>query len=71
MKIGILMLVLGLILLGVGAALYIYANPVVETYNDVPFLLNSVRLVNAVGTGTVVIGGGLTLGGILRMILKK
>ncbi len=73
MKLGISLLVIGLIFAAVGAALLIGASP-----NTAGLFFNSpnersaaVDIAKAAGIGLAVFGGGLTIGGIVRMILKK
>ena len=71
MKLGIFMLIFGLILAGAGIAVWMYAN-VDEAYMyGSRFSLDQLQVADAGGIGCAVFGGGLAVGGIVRMIMKK
>ena len=71
MKLGIFMLVVGLILAGIGVATFIYADPNMSFWGATIFNVEEAQMVNALGIGATVVGGGLAVGGIIRMILKR
>jgi len=76
MKLGIFLLVFGLLIAAVGVFAWQYAQPSMwgatlgelfgfhEDYEEVV-------LIRAGGIGLTVFGGGLALGGIVRMIVKR
>lgn len=66
MKLGIFMLVLGLIIAAAGAFLWQSYNPTFLGYRD-----GDDQMYYAAGIAGMVLGGGLALGGIIRMILKR
>ena len=75
MKLGILMLVLGLIIAGVGIAAWIYADSGTSYFIDITrspggWMVEG-QAADAVGIGGAVLGGGLAIGGIVRMIVKR
>jgi len=70
MKLGIFMLVIGLLIAGFGVFLWdpgSSARYLLEPYNE----LQDVALYMAIGKVLTVIGGGLSIGGIVRMIVKR
>ena len=71
MKIGIFMLVLGLILAGFGVAAFAYADPNVSFWVGGRLSVEEARMADAAGIGVAIIGGGLAVGGIVRMIVKR
>ncbi len=71
MKLGIFLLVFGLIIAGAGAAAWMYADPDTSLWIGGILNVEEARMVDAGGIGAVVIGGGLAIGGIVRMIVKK
>ena len=66
MKFGIFMLVLGLIIAAAGAFLWQSYSPTFLGYRD-----GDNQMYYAAGIAAMVLGGGLALGGIIRMILKR
>lgn len=71
MKLGIFMLILGLILAGVGMAAWMYADPNMSFWLGGRFSVEEARMIDAGGIGAAIIGGGLALGGIIRMIVSR
>jgi hypothetical protein len=71
MKLGIFMLIIGLILAGVGVAVFTYADPNTSFLIGGYLNVEQARLADAAGIGVAVIGGGLAIGGIVRMIVKR
>lgn len=71
MKLGIFMLVFGLILAGVGIGVFTYADPNASFWVGGRLSVEEARIADAAGIGVAIIGGGLALGGIVRMILKR
>ena len=65
------MLILGLILAGAGTAAWMYADPNLAFLGGGLFSVEESRIMDAGGVGATVIGIGLALGGIIRMIMKK
>lgn len=63
MKLGIIMLVVGLLLAGFGVYLWNLAGagPVASNWFST----------EAIGIGVTVFGGGLSIGGIVKMVVKK
>ena len=68
MKLGISMLVVGLIFAGFGVFLW---DPGSSARYWLEPDLQTVALYVSIGKGVTVFGGGLAIGGIVRMILKK
>lgn len=64
MKLGIFMLILGLILAGVGMFLWQYSQ-------QASYYREYSNFYSSGGLGLIVIGGGLAIGGIVRMILRR
>ena len=71
MKLGITMLIIGLILAGVGVSAFVYADPEMSFWGGTVFSVEDAWVINAAGIGLTVIGGGLAIGGIIRMVLKR
>ena len=71
MKLGISMLVIGLVLAGIGTAAFMYADPNMSLWGASSFSVDEAQMVNAAGIGLAVVGGGLAIGGIIRMIVKR
>jgi len=71
MKLGIFMLVFGLILAGAGIAAFMYADPNASFWVGGYLSVEEARIANAAGIGVAIIGGGLAVGGIVRMIVKR
>ena len=66
MKLGIFLLIFGLLIAGAGAYFWQYYNPSFFGFRDV----EAQRYVSA-GLGGMILGGGLAIGGIVRMIVKR
>lgn len=78
MKLGIFMLLVGLILAGLGLFSWVFATSVWDfaiTPGTVPphwfSSYEQIALVKAIGMGVALFGGGLALGGLVRMIVKR
>ncbi len=71
MKLGIFLLIFGLLIAAVGVAAFMYADPNTSFWIGGRLDVEQARLVDAVGMGITVLGGGLAIGGIVRMIVKK
>lgn len=71
MKLGLFLLILGLILAGAGIAGWMYADPNLAFWGGGPFNVDEAQMANAAGCGLAVAGGGLAIGGIVRMMVKK
>lgn len=70
MKLGISMLVVGLLFAGFGVFLWdpgSSARYMLEPYSE----LRDIALYSSIGKGLTVFGGGLSIGGIVRMVVKK
>ena len=70
MKLGIFLLILGLILAGAGVATWMSADPTVSFWFG-DSVVQETRMLDASGPGLTVLGGGLALGGIIRMVVKR
>ena len=66
MKLGIFLLVVGLLIAGAGAYAWQYYNPSFLGYRP-----QEAQQFVAIGIGGMVLGGGLAIGGIVRMVLKR
>jgi hypothetical protein len=66
MKLGIAMLIIGLIFAGFGFGLWNFVS-----LGGLPGVPSDVATAQAVGMGVTVFGGGLSIGGIVRMVVKK
>jgi|GEM_PF-3173719 hypothetical protein len=74
MKLGIFLLVFGLILAGIGVAAWQYGLDLSTTILGIPRNANEYEIgtwCKAGGLGLTVLGGGLAIGGIVRMIVKR
>ena len=71
MKLGIFMLVVCLILAGIGVTSFMYADPNMSFWGATVFDVEESWVINAAGVGITVLGGGLAIGGIIRMIVKR
>jgi len=71
MKLGISMLVVGLLFAGFGFFLWNYASLGGLSGSPAWGFPQEVAMVKAIGMGMTVFGGGLTIGGIVRMIVKR
>lgn len=69
MKLGIFLLILGLLLAGAGIAAWTYADPNVSFWFGGS--VEEARMLDAAGLGVTVVGGGLAIGGIIRMVVKR
>jgi len=75
MKLGIFLLVFGLILAGAGIAAWQYGGDLQSTVLGIPRHGSSDyqlgEMASAAGLGVLVLGGGLAIGGIIRMFIKR
>ncbi len=71
MKLGIFLLIFGLILAGGGVAVWMYADPETSFWFGGYLSINEARMYDAGGMGVAVAGGLMVIGGIVRMIVKK
>ena len=73
MKLGIVLLLLGLVLAGAGLAGWVFAETGVSYHNEhsQPSAFLPSQAVDAICTFCLVSGCGLVTGGIVRMILKR
>ena len=71
MKLGISMLVVGLLLAGLGVFLWNFAGAQGPFTSGWFSSYEDQSLAEAIGMGLTVFGGGLSIGGIVRMVLKK
>lgn len=77
MKLGVFLLVFGLLLAGIGIAAWQYAQSAVGgayregIFGSPPELYTWPLLFGAGGLGLTIFGGGLAVGGIVRMIVKR
>jgi len=60
-----------MILAGAGVAVWMYADPNVSLWGASSFSADEAQMINAAGIGLAVVGGGMAIGGIIRMILKR
>ena len=66
MKLGIFLLILGLLVATGGVYAWQFYNPTFLGYRT-----HEAQQYVSMGVGGIVLGGGLALGGIIRMILKR
>ena len=71
MKLGTAMLVIGLIVAAGGVFIWQLASKGGLAGSSVWSLPQDVAMVEAIGMGLTVLGGGLAIGGIVRMVLKR
>ena len=75
MKLGILFLVLGLVLAGAGVAAWQFGLELQSTFlgfpRHGPQAYGQGSMAVAAGLGLTVLGGGLAIGGIVRMIIRR
>jgi hypothetical protein len=71
MKLGISMLVVGLVLAGLGVFVWQFASGGGLAGHPVFSLPQDIATVEAIGMGLTVVGGGLSIGGIVRMVIKR
>lgn len=71
MKLGMFLLIFGLVLAGGGVAMWMYADPNVSLWFGGRFSVDEARMLEAGGIGLTILGGGLALGGIVRMIVAR
>ena len=72
MKLGISMLIVGLLIAGLGIAAWNYGSGVtwwsaLWSGKD----LEEAAMLSSIGMGMMVFGGGLSIGGIVRMVVKR
>ena len=73
MKLGISMLVIGLLFAGFGFFLWNFAGSA-GPFTPIPDWFptyEKASMAKAIGMGMTIFGGGLTIGGIVRMIVKR
>jgi hypothetical protein len=66
MKLGIFLLILGLLIAGAGAYTWQYYNP-----NLLGYRTQEAQQFFSMGIGGMILGGGLAVGGIIRMVVKR
>lgn len=71
MKLGIAMLVIGLIFAGFGFFLWNFAGSAGPLTSGWFSSYEDAAMVKAAGMGITLFGGGLALGGLVRMIVKR
>jgi len=71
MKLGMFLLIFGLVLTGGGVAMWMYADPNVSLWFGGRFSVDEARMLNAGAIGLTIIGGDLALGDIVRMIVTR
>lgn len=75
MKLGIFLLIFGLVLAAAGVAAWQYGLDLQSTFLGIPRhgqqAYEQGTMVEAGGLGLTVLGGGLAIGGIVRMIVKR
>jgi hypothetical protein len=71
MKLGISMLVVGLLLAGFGVFLWNFASGGGLAGSPLWGLPQDIATIEAIGIGVTIFGGGLAIGGIVRMIVKR
>ena len=71
MKLGLFLLVFGLLLAGGGASVWIYADVNAAIWGVGNLSPNKAQLADAGGFGLLIFGGGLSIGGIVRMVVKR
>jgi hypothetical protein len=71
MKLSISMLVVGLILAGLGVFLWQFAAGGGLAGHPAWGFPQEIATVEAIGMGLTVVGGGLSIGGIVRMVIKR
>lgn len=67
MKLGLFLLVFGLLLAAIGLGLWQYGSAGQVAWD----IVHSAGGTAAIGLGIAVFGGGLAIGGIVRMIVKR
>jgi len=71
MKLGISMLVIGLLFAGFGFFLWNFAGSQLPFTSSWFLNYEDQSMAQAIGMGVTVFGGGLSIGGIVRMIVKR
>lgn len=66
MKLGIFLLIIGLLIAGAGAFTWQYYNP-----NFLGYRTQEAQQFFSLGIGSLILGSGLAIGGIVRMIVKR
>ena len=66
MKLGIFLLILGLLIAGAGAYAWQYYSPTFLGYREY-----EAQQFFSLGMASMILGGGLAIGGIIRMIVKR
>ena len=66
MKFGIFLLIIGVLIAGAGVCAWQYFNPSFFGYRS-----QEAQQFFSAGIGAMVVGGGLAIGGIIRMIVKR
>lgn len=66
MKLGIFLLILGLLIAGAGVYFWQYYSPTFLGYRG-----QEAQQFFSMGMGGMIVGGGLAIGGIIRMIVSK
>lgn len=69
MKFGLFLLILGLLLAGAATALWMYAEPGLYWQGSRGW--HEAKSLDAIGIGVMVVGGGIALGGVIRMIIRR
>ncbi len=69
MKLGISLLIFGFFLLGIGVAAWLYGADLLSTLE--PHSPELTQTPTAAGLAVAVLGTGLIIGGIVRMIVKR
>jgi len=69
MKLGIFLLIFGFLLLGIGVAAWQYGADLLSTL--APYESEFAQTPTAAGLAVAVLGTGLIIGGIVRMIVKR
>ncbi len=71
MKLGISMLVIGLLFAGFGIFLWNFAGSAGPFTHSWFSTYEAASMAKAIGMGVTIFGGGLAIGGIVRMIVKR
>ncbi len=75
MKVGFTIFITGIIIAAIGVVFWQYGNSYSQSLYDLiesgNTKLDIARVAEASGLGIIVLGGGLAIGGLVRMILKR